>query len=141
MVLPDDEDAALGARPASPPDDPTCESLWDRLPMELQETVLAMRRRDDAASLIQSRWFRRDLWWHVRSPHWPRLRTHLTHHGVLWSLSRFSLVRREWRTEAPNWLDADGDTLGCILSEARDGWWGRRTTRLGCPSPSTRAAE
>lgn len=112
------------------------DSRWDSLPTEIQDLVLTMRRRDDAASLIQSRWLRRDVWWHTRSVHWPTLRRHLETHNVLRALSVFSLVRREWRTEAPNWLDADATTLRCILDEAMDGWWGRRTSRL--PSPSRR---
>lgn len=95
---------------------------------ELPPEVWDLIHRHRAATLIQVRWLRYSLFGHVRKPSWNRVRCVLKEQGLWPTLTKYSMVRREWRTEPESWLYCDeGET---IQREAIDGAWGFRTGRL-----------
>jgi len=101
--------------------------MWDALPEELRDLVLAHR-----AALTLQRAARRWLWYgHARRPGWPRVRAHLARIGAWPALAPYASARREWRREAASWLALDADGARGILAEAtEDGLWGRAVARL-----------
>ena len=98
-------------------------NLWDALPDDLQDLVL----EHGAAMTIQRMWRKREWYMHVHARVWPRVRAHLARVGVWPHLWAYTHARREWRLEPASWLYVDRPCAQLILSEARQGLWGRAT--------------
>ena len=75
-----------------------------------------------ASTIIQLRWLAHTHFRHARQRIWPPVRVFLDAMGVYATLRHYSMVRREWRTEAESWLVVrDAAT---IIEECRTGLWG-----------------
>lgn len=95
---------------------------------ELPCEVWNLIYRHQAATVLQRRWLRYSLLSHSRQKTWHAIRHHLKSKHVWPALICYSLVRREWRTEAASWLNCQD--IEIIKKEAEDGWWGVRSPRL-----------
>ena len=101
--------------------------LLHRLPAEVVQIVLHHVR----AMTIQRNFLRWHLYGHCRRQEWREVRRKLGNFTVC-KLSRFSGVRREWRTEIACWTDIDSIMLCRILHEATvERLWGSETMRMG----------
>ena len=106
-------------------------SMWDRLPVEVQELVLAHR----AAMVVQRGWRRWTLFAHTRHPHWYEIRRHLDVHGVWREMVAYAQVRREWRQEAESWTWVDTRVATVLRDEARRGMWGAFAPQFASLTP------
>jgi hypothetical protein len=94
------------------------------LPNEIWDLIYSHK----AASIVQRYWLRYSLFGHSRKEDWSTIRNHLKRKHLWPTLIKYSMVRREWRTEAESWLYSQDVEI--IKKEAEEGMWGFESKRI-----------
>lgn len=95
------------------------------LPFDVCERIL----HHHAAMHIQGVWMRWRHYAHTRKKRWYLVRSRMGRHS--WRrLIPYEYVRREWRQELGSWATIGEEAVTVIIGEARDGYWGARSSHL-----------